>query len=359
MTGVKISSRSFSKHWLTIWFVIGFIGDVLLLNKIDDLFDNLLLLFYASLATITLILFYVGVAGRAPHWLNRRLVKLSPLAMQYAFGGLLSGMLIFYGRSGDWLTSAPYLLLIITVILGNELVDKRSDRLLYHLTLYFVGIFSYIVLVVPVITGLIGNSIFILSGLIALGVVTFVIQILYRIVPRFMALNTTRVILTIGAIYASFNILYFTNIIPPIPLSLTELSIVQSVERISSPPGYRLVYEDQTWLTGLPFLPSEIHPTGSSIACFARVFAPTKMETEIFHRWEYKDANGVWQERFRFGYRIAGTNEKGYRGYTILENFTPGLWRCSVENKRGQVLGRTMVQIDTVGKPKGLRTVIE
>lgn len=359
MVDAKRTIKSFSKHWLTLWFIIGFIGDVFLLNKIDNLFDNLLLLFYASLATLTLLLFYVGVADRGPHWLNRRLVKYSPLVMQYSFGGLLSGMLIFYGRSGDWLASAPYLLLIISVILGNEFVSKRSDRLLYHLTLYFVGIFSYIVLVVPVITGLIGDSIFILSGLIALFIVTVVVQFLYRIVPRFMTLNTRRIIITIGTIYAVFNALYFTNIIPPIPLSLTELSIVHSAEKLPSGQGYRLVYENQTWLAGLPFFPSVIHPTEASIACFARVFAPTKMETEIFHRWEYKDANGIWQERFRFGYRIAGTNEKGYRGYTILENFTPGLWRCSVENKRGQVLGRTVVQIEKTGSPQGLRTVVE
>jgi hypothetical protein len=272
--------------------------------------------------------------------------------MQYAFGGLLSGMLIFYGRSGDWLASAPFLLLILAVIIGNEMVGKRSDRLVYNIALYFIGLFSYIVLVVPVILGKMGDLIFIFSGVIALCIMVLVVKILYRIIPNFMRVNTKRVIATIGFIYIVFNVLYFTNVIPPIPLSLTELEIEQSVAKLSS-GNYSIVSEEQPWYRTIPFTRDIIHPTGKSIACFARVYAPTRLETEIFHRWEYKNANGDWVERFRFGYPISGANQGGYRGYTRLQNFTDGVWRCGVETKRGQVLGRVTVRIDTtqpVGK---------
>ncbi|MEY3784244.1 MAG: hypothetical protein RLZZ230_566 [Candidatus Parcubacteria bacterium] len=337
------------KHWLTFAFVLGFFTDTMLLNQIDNIVDNMVLLFYALLATVSLWLLYVGVAERAPAKLARFFRKYTPILMQYAFGGLLSGMLIFYGRSGDWLSSWPFLLLILAVIFGNELVEKRSDRLVYQVALYFIGLFSYIVLVVPVVTGKMGDGLFILSGLIALLIVTFVVQVLYRIVPNFMIANTRRIILTIGGIYVTFNLLYFTNLIPPIPLSLTKLEIVQSVGKVTS-GGYRIVAETQPWYVKLPFIRPIIHPTGTSIACFSRVFAPTKLSTKIYNRWEYKDESGAWQERFRFGYDISGVNKNGYGGYTILENFSNGIWRCSVETERGQVLGRETVLIDTVTK---------
>jgi hypothetical protein len=135
---LKIRSSRFgifvSHHWLTIAFALGFVTDFLLLNQIDNTFDNLILLFYVLLATASLLLFYLAVSDRAPERVGRFLVRFTPITMQYSFGGLLSGMLIFYGRSGDLITSAPFLLIIVAVILMNELVERRSDRLLYNVS---------------------------------------------------------------------------------------------------------------------------------------------------------------------------------------------------------------------------------
>jgi hypothetical protein len=345
------------RHWLTLGFVLGFITDLILLNRIDDLVDNLILLFYVLLATTAMLLLYVGVAERAPRFMAGWLKKYSPILMQYAFGGLLSGMLIFYGRSGDWLASAPFLLLILGVIFGNEFVGKRSDRLVYNLALYFIGLFSYIVLVIPVITGHMGDWIFVLSGLLALFIVSVVVKILHSIVPNFMYVNQKRVILTIGFIYITFNSLYFTSLIPPIPLSLTDLEIVHSVERREQ-GGYMLAREVQPWYRLIPFITPVINPSGQSVSCFARVYAPTRLETEIFHRWEYQDEVGDWQDFFRFGYGIAGTNEGGYGGYTVNDAFFDGVWRCSVETERGQVLGRKVIKIDSTDDKGRLETEI-
>ncbi|MCA9357276.1 DUF2914 domain-containing protein [Candidatus Nomurabacteria bacterium] len=358
MSIVKTIYKHIKNHWLTFGFVLGFITDNILLNRIDNLFDNLVLLFYAILATVSILLLYVGVADRGPEFLARFLKRYAPILMQYAFGGLLSGMLIFYGRSGDWLASAPFLLMIVAVVLGNELVAKRSDKLLFHIALYFVGLFSYVVLVLPVLLGRMGDEIFVLSSLISLMIVTFVVQTLYKIIPNFMQLNTTRIIISIGSIFVTLNFLYFTNIIPPIPLSLTELEIVQSVDRQAN-GNYRVEFETQPWYRQIPFLWPVIHPKYDTVDCFARVYAPTRLSTEIFHRWEYKNANGDWEQQFRFGYKISGANEGGYRGYTSLENYRSGLWRCTVETKRGQVLGREIVEIDTKGQPQPFQVRID
>lgn len=361
-TFVRRTEYFLKHHWLTIAFVMGFMTDMILLNQIDNLFDNLILLFYVCLATISMLLLYVGVSEKGPHFLVRFFNWSSPIVMQYAFGGLLSGMLIFYGRSGDWLSSAPFFFLIVGVILGNEMIDKRSDKLIYHITLYFIGLFSYVVMVLPVLTGKMGDEMFLLSGLIALMLVTFVVQLLYRIVPHFMALNTKRVILSIGSVYILFNVFYFTSIIPPIPLSLTTLDVVQSVDSFVTESGsksYRVTYELQPWYRKVPFVDDVLHPTQSSIACFARVYAPTRLATTIYHRWEYEDANGNWvQHGDRIGYAIAGSNQAGYGGYTRIGAFAAGVWRCSVETERGQVLGRREVRI-AAGTPTRLETRVE
>ncbi len=357
----SLPSYSFLRaHWLTIAFGLGFVTDFLLLNRVDDTVDNLILLFYVLLATLSLVLFYVAVSERGPAWFRRFLAWGTPLSMQYAFGGLLSGMLIFYGRSGDLITSAPFLLLIVSVILMNELVEKRSDRLLYNLTVYFIGLFSYTVLMVPVWLGDMGNAIFIGSGLLALLVFYLVVQLLKLVIPNFLRLELRFLVFIVGTLYALMNAFYFFNLIPPIPLSLTELSIYQSVERTGA--VYRITKEEQPWYRTLVLpgvLPVFRPLPGQGATCFARVYAPTDLRTDIVHRWEFKNAAGDWELLFTKSYAISGENKGGYRGFTTSLNIKDGVWRCSVENNRGQVLGREVFRVDTSEAPKHVVTVVE
>ncbi len=114
-------------HWLTLAFVGGFITDFLLLNRVDDVIDNAILSIYVVLATVSLLLFYAGIAQRFGYTWSPRVQKGASIVMQYAYGGLFSGMLIFYGKSGAILSSWPFLFLIIIAILGNELVKNRGQ----------------------------------------------------------------------------------------------------------------------------------------------------------------------------------------------------------------------------------------
>ncbi len=349
-----------TKHWLTIAFLGGFVTDFLLLNRVDDTFDNFILLFYVCLASISLILFYAGVAERIGPRTANFLKAYMPMLMQYSFGGLLSGMLIFYGRSGDIFSSAPYLLLIVGVILANEMINKRSERLVYNLSVYFIGLFSYLVLVVPVLLGEMGDVIFIGSGLLALLVVTLVVKGVSLQVPNFLALQKKSLIFILGSIYCFLNGLYFFNLIPPIPLSLSQLGVYQEVVKRED-GTYRLTYNRDTGHYALiPFFSRPFNPvTGQGVYCFARVYAPTDLSTNIVHRWEYKNAEGDWIEHFKTSYRISGENKNGYGGYTNIKNIQNGWWRCSVETERGQVLGREIFKVDTKSQPEDLVTVFK
>lgn len=347
-------------HWLTIAFVLGFVVDNLTLNRVDQLFDQVILAFYVLLAMISLFLLYASAAqkfeGRLAHFFRRY----SPVAVQYAFGGLLSGMLIFYGRSGSWSESWPYLLIIMLAIYGNETLRDRTTRLIYNLAILFVGLLSYVVLLIPVVTGKMGPWVFLGSGLIALGIMYLFIQTLRLVVPRFISIHSKAITFTIGSIFVALNFLYFTNIIPPIPLSLKEAGIYHSVVRFEN-NDYQLKYEAGEWYQ--PFKKSDkiFHSRpGDNVFCFARVFAPTRLATDIYHRWEYYDEDTKkWVEHLKLSYPISGGRSDGYRGYTQIGNYTDGKWRCSVETGRGQVLGRKEFVIDSQGEPGELKTRLE
>lgn len=348
------------RHWLTVAFFLGFVVDNLTLNRVDQLFDNILLFSYVVLAMLGILALYAATAGRLPEGAVPFARKFTPLVVQYSFGGLLSGMLIFYGRSGAWTESWPFLILILAVIYFNETLRDRASRLVFNLAMLFVGLFSYVVLVVPVATGHMGPWVFVGSGILALVAMRFFLYALRAIIPNFFDLQKRLVIFVIGLIFAAFNFLYFTNIIPPIPLSLKEVGIYHSVLRFDD-GTYQLKYEEGTWWEFWRRSDNVFHPeTGGNVFCFAKVFAPTKINTNIYHSWDYYDEEKKeWVEHGRLSYKIEGGRDDGYRGYTQIGGYRDGLWRCSVETARGQVLGREEFTVDSSSPPGKLVTRVE
>ena len=353
------TGRLLRRYWLTVAFVLGFLTDVWLLDRVDDVLDNIILFFYVSLAFISMTVLYVGVAERASELWSQRFRVFAPLLIQYSFGGLLSGMFIFYGRSGDWLVSWPLLLFFAVIMVANEVVRDRASRLVYHLAVLFIGLFAYLVLVIPVLVGVMGPLMFVLSGTLALVVMYVFIQILAMIIPHFMRLQMRLIVFMVGSIFVAYNALYFTNVIPPIPLSITQMGIYHQVERTAD-GVYRLTYEPSAWWEVWRTTTSVFHPEpGGAVYCFSSVYAPTRITTDIQHRWEYRAADGRWIEHARIDYPIRAVGERGYRGYTLVQNYRNGRWRCSVETTRGQVLGRQYFTIDTSTAPSQLRQRVD
>ncbi len=351
----RLRLHHIERHWLTISFFFGFVVDALTLRRVDQLFDNLVLAWYILLAMGSMVALYAATAGKLSEKYGRSVRDWSPLVIQYALGGLASGMLIFYSKSGSWLASWPFLILILAVMVGNERLTRRAERLLLNLVMLFVGIFSYAALIVPVILGKIGAWIFLLAGALACALMYGFVRLLSRVVPNFMQANMRAAVFALASVYFALNVLYFTNIIPPIPLSLTALGVYHSVERL--PDGnYALIYEQGPWYHLFKASDTTFHyQAGDTIYCFASVFAPTRLSTEIFHRWEYYDESaGKWQTHGRFAYGIGGGRDEGYRGYTAITRVQEGKWRCSVETARGQVLGRDTFRVVSGAVPRGL-----
>jgi hypothetical protein len=345
-------------HLLTLAFLFGFVVDNFTLKRIDQLLDNLILAGYVVLALLGLLFLYGGPAGRFSEW-GERYAPYAPMVVQFAFGGLMSGLLVFYSRSGSWFESWPYLLLILAVILGNELITKRAQRLIFNLSILFVGLFSYVVLVVPVVLGQMSDFIFLLSGVLAFALILLFVRVLYAIVPNFMALNTRNVLFSLGITYATLNTLYFLNLIPPIPLSLKHMGIYHNVEKLAD-GSYQLRFERGVWWELWKESDTTFHHRpGERVYCYASVFAPTRLSTTVYHRWEFYDPKGGWTFHERIPYQISGGRDAGYRGYTYIQSVQEGKWRCSVENGRGQVIGRTSFWVEEHSTPEAVVTRVD
>lgn len=347
-------------HLLTAAFILGFVVDNFTLIRVDRLFDIVLLASYVGIAMLGMLSMYLGASGKWSEKFTSNAEKYAPLIIQYAFGGLMSGVLVFYSRSGSWFTSWPYLLVIIAIIFGNEFIKKKAQRLVFNISVFFIGLFSYSALIVPVVLGKMGDDIFLLSGVGALIVMALFIRLLYRIVPNFMALNTRAVFFSIGMIYFGLNGLYFANLIPPIPLSLKAIGVYHNVEKLSD-NSYKLSFEQGRWYEFWKESDSTFHlGSGGRVYCYASVYAPLRLSTTIYHRWEYYDSQkGMWVYHARIQYPISGGRISGYRGNTYIENAREGKWRCSVETERGQVIGRDIFTVKRDITPSAIVTRVD
>lgn len=329
--------RFVRNHISLIAFMSGFVWDTLTLTRIDLLYENFVFISYLTIAATAILLLHAVETGRFSSPILKKYKAWLPLFVQFPLGGLFSGFVIFYSKSASLLTSWPFLLLLVGLFIGNEFFRRRYERLVFQVSVFYFTLFTYLVLTVPIVLGTIGISTFVLAGLLSLFLIGLYLQLLMRLFPEMYRRSMARLWFAVGCIYLAFNALYFLNIIPPVPLALTEVGIYHSVVRTDT--GYAVTYEAPNWYNIFYDTSTTFTTTGTDAAyCFSSIFAPTRLRTSIFHTWD-RYVNGRWVEESRIPYTIQGGRERGYRGYTLKQNIIPGSWRCSIETDAGQVLG--------------------
>jgi len=324
-----------------IAFVGGFLWDNFMLTEIDRLRDQILILAYLIIAFTCIVLINAHRTRLKKDRSPLRVVPFIEFAMQFALGGLFSIFIVFFSRSGAVVASLPFLLVLGAFFVANELFRKQYERFTFQMSVFFAILFSYSVLVLPVILGGIGDGIFILSGCLALVLFWLSLRIL-RLVAREEVEESKRFLLPIvGILLVTFNVLYWSNMIPPIPLSLKDIGVYHSLSRAKS-GEYVLGFEKAPWYEFGEKTASVFHRTGDTpVYVFSSVYAPTRLDTSVVHRWmRFNESERTWETASTISFIVSGGRAAGFRGYSAKENITAGRWRVNVETPRGQIIGR-------------------
>lgn len=332
--------HKYERYIAPFTFIFGFIFDTLALRRIDLWFDHIILLAYIFIAAGGIIVLNLYEPGRLRLKFSEAFMPFIPVVMQFAFGGLFSFFIIFYTKSAAFGKSWLFLLVLAMLLVGNERFRKNYQRLAFQLTIFFVVLFSYAIFALPLVLKKIGTEIFLLSGLVSLLLLTIFILFLYFLVPQQTKQAGRILLFSIGGVYFLFNVLYFTNIIPPIPLSLKESGVYHAVKHLEN-GDYELTYEPSGWQFYFQDTNSIYHwKEGEPIYFFSAVFAPTKLDIVILHQWSYyNEGQNSWENYVDIKFPITGGRDGGYRGYSYLSAIRPGLWRVEVKTEQGQILG--------------------
>ena len=212
---------------------------------------------------------------------------------------------------------------------------------------------------VPILLGKIGAASFIASGIASLAVITGFLFLVYLFAPRLIGDSKRQLAAIIGGIFLVFNILYFTNLIPPVPLALKDIGIYHLVSRTEA-GNYTVSYESGEWFEFWRRSDKIFHRSlGARVYCFSSVFAPTGLDAPVYHRWEYFDEQDrSWRTATRISFLISGGRGEGFRGFSVKEAVFAGKWRCSVETERGVLIGRDTFLIVEASQEPDLITEI-
>lgn len=341
---LKQKLEHYQRHISSIGLIGGFVLDNLTLRRIDLLFENLVFLTYIGICAISIIFLSFAENER---WQGKWPEKWRTpflLLLQFAFGGLFSGFFIFYSRSGTISASWPFLLALLGLLIGNEVLKKRYLVMTFRVSVFFAVLFSFFIFYIPVIAREVSPQMFLLSGGVSLVLIILFINLLSTIVRDKMRSSIRAVGISIASIYLAINIMYFTNILPPIPLSMKASGVYHEVHRV----GADYLGLEEVSVERFDFLRvyKKIHVRpGAPVFVYSSVFAPTDIQTTIVHEWQFKDVEGDWVTASKIPFPITGGRDGGYRGYSYKNHTTPGKWRVNIENDRGQMIGRVKIEI--------------
>jgi hypothetical protein len=327
--------------------IAGFIIDNLfLLRRVDLILGNVLLGSYLLIAALGILFLNAVESGRLRGRFVLAVTPLVPVVVQFAFGGLFSGYLSLYSRSASVPVAWIFVLVIAFLLIGNERFVRLYRRFTFQLSIFFTVLFSFLIFFLPLVFRSLGAHMFVFAGALSAVVTALFIRLLALVAPETVRRERRSVALSLAAIFLTFNFLYFSNAIPPLPLALKDAGIYHGVERVGE--TYRLLREPLPWYQAYVPYNTTLHITrGGSAYAFSAVFAPTGLETTIFHEWQYYDGT-EWVTKAKLEFPIVGGRDGGYRGYSFKTGLAEGEWRVNVITSHGQLIGRIAFTVSIV-----------
>jgi len=326
--------------------VLAFLIDSFTLTRVEAFWTEFLLFLYLAVVAGGIVVINLRESGRL-QWLGGEIYMWLFVFVQFSFGGLFGRFFIYYSRSASFAASWPFLTIFLALLIGNEFSKKYYTRLLLQMSFFFLAIFAFLVLFIPLIVSKIGTFIFLVSGAASLAVMYGFVRFLAWLIPERIAPRRHLIFALVGMIFVAMNVLYFANIIPPIPLALRDAGVYHSVVRAGS--EYRVTAEQPHWYDFLKSRATIHVMPGGRIYVYSAVFAPANFGLSITHQWQYYDEKkSAWVDAGTVSYPIVGGSDRGYRGYSYRSGIPSGIWRVNIETAGGQVIGRVDFEVQQV-----------
>lgn len=328
---------------IATFFTAGFLFDVLTLDRID----NPLTLAQQAVYLLALggLLFWEQCVARGvvnPTGKLGSVWRFSEDVIHFLLGSVLSAFSLFYFKSASGVASLVFLVGIFGLLIANELPRFRKLGPIVRVALFSFCLTTYFSILLPVLFGFYSEHLFVLATGAAGGVIFLGTRQLTRWTGDLKA--TARGVGIPGyGMQILLLALYFSRVIPPVPLSVEQIGIYHSVKRVGG--DYELRHQRPWWKKWHRGDQLFLSREGDKVHLFVNVYAPSGFRDQIFIRWSYEDPKRGWIEQKPYPLSIAGTRKEGYRTFATTSNLTPGDHRVQVETSSGHVIGNISFEV--------------
>jgi hypothetical protein len=180
---------------------------------------------------------------------------------------------------------------------------------------------------------------------VAIGGFLLILMLMSAIGPSRMRSAWRGIALGAAGVFASINLFYFANILPPLPLTLMKAGVFHAVTKTGD--TYEAQAEPNGWFGGaglasaLAAAPVLHVEPGEPLSVYSAVFAPIQLRANIVHIWRrYDNVAGRWQTEAAVSFPITGGRDGGFRGYSVKSSPRTGQWRVDIATADGRLIGR-------------------
>lgn len=348
--------RRHERHISALSLAGGFAFDSWAFGRIDRPATQAVFIVYLLVAGIAIAVLHGMESrpeGRKPSDRTRAVLI---FITQFALGALLSGFCVFYIRSASITSSWPFLLSMAAIFIANEYMRRYHSRLVFAALLLFLSLYSYSIMLVPLVVGRIGPVPFLASGIMAVIVFFVYMRALARLGHERYAGARRQIAIGMIAITALLNAAYFLRLLPPLPLVLTDAGIYHGITRDKKTNTITVQVEDEPpeWQALFGTYPILHVQKGGKLFLYSAVFAPKGLHTVVVHDWQWMNPGKGWQSQQRVRVAIAGGREDGFRYYTNKTDPRPGQWQVNIQTFDGRAIGHVRFDVELQAVPPAL-----
>jgi len=341
-----------NERWLSsAFFVFGFLDHLITFGAFSLHTEILIFEVYLGFAAFCTLLAHL-TSGRSGGRLVRAVSVLAPLFAQLTIGGVLAGFVVFYGKSSVISVSWPFLALLALIFIGNEALRDYRELLVFQTVLFYFSLYALAIFALPAYVGTIGERVFLESTALSIGIFAVFLLVLGLLGWQRLRRTLLQIVLASALLTGAIVAAYVTDVIPPLPLTLTEGGVYHSI--VHTGDTYALRGEEpQPWYD---VFHEEVvhHQSGTPLYAYSAIFAPGSFTTSVVHEWQrYDEKAEKWVPQSVVAFSLTGGREDGYRGYSLKSDPAPGKWRVLVKTLDGQTIGRFDFEVvDTENEPE-------
>lgn len=330
-------------------FLGGFLWDSLTLGKMVQSSDLAVLLVYylASFLFLLLLAAKEGVWKWKPF--SEKWKERFACGVQFCFGSLFSALVICYFKSSSSLSAFVLVAVLCAFLVANEFLQKRYLMFAFTLALFSLLGTMYLNFLIPHLVNGMGFLWFLLSVVISFGCCL----IAYKVSHRSKKTLVAPVGISLVLIHA-----YLLNWIPPVPLVLKDQNACVGFSK-----DYSCYVDKPGFLERMGIFSPTVTLSNEApgVAFVSSVFAPSKVEAQLEHRWYRKnEKTGKFELMNRISsarMRTHGSREEGFRIYTVKKNIPEGKWKVETAVKGGSVIGAKSFYVRAPGEAPPERTI--